>query len=179
MSETYNLQEPVREFTKPIEATVIKTPTTCRLRLRMAGGLTERERMPGLGQRAILVYGKKSREVWVSETFGDVGYLHEEHRSVCTGVRLKIEATTNVTLEPIPKATLIERANELLRKKITNKGDAWTLRTIFFSLLPYKDDPDVLDLCRRAKPVIESYVVSNRPPHRPSLHDIELLFERI
>lgn len=179
MSQTYNCHGPTRQFTQPVGAIVIETPTTCCLQLNMVGGTDERQKMPGLGTRALLIHGKHQLEVWVSQTWGDIGPRHEEHRSVCTGTRLEIKKGTKIKLKPIPKTDLIKQADALLAKSISNKNDAWTLRIIIRSLWPYFDDPRVKGLCLRAEPIIELYVTANRKPCLPSLATIDHLFDQL
>ncbi len=179
MSEAYNFQGPTRQFTQPVEATVINAPSTCCLSLRMVGSHLECEKMPGLAVRATLMYGKKEHEIWVSKTWGDIGNNHEEHRGVCTGTRLDIQAGTNVTLKPIPKAQLIKQAYTLLARGIHDKKDAWLLRTIVRLLWPYDDDQSVKEFCLRTEPAINSYVAANIQSRPPSLGIIDNLFDRL
>jgi len=179
MADSYNLQGPTRGFTEPIRATVIARPTTCKLQLEMEGTHYDGEKMPGLGVRALLSYGKKRLEVWVCETFGDVGNNRIEWRSVCTQTKLAIKEGTKVILEPIPKTDLIKQADALLAKPISNKDDAWTMRTIIRSLWAYDDDPSVKDLCLRAEPEIQSYVRAHKKRHSPSLSELEQLFDQL
>jgi len=181
MSVTYNYQGPTEKFKKPVKATVIATPTTCKLELEMKGTHDNCEKMPGLGVLALLSYGRKKLEVRVCETVGDLGENHIERRSVCTGTKLAINEGTEVILEPIPKTDLIRRADTLLRKGIGNidEDDAWTLLTIIRSLWPYNDDRSIKDLCQRAEPVIEQYVKDHRKPHSPSLSDLDQLFDQL